>query len=532
LNLVTLYNNIPYLKKVNQGIVRLQEQKHKQQSRDQKGKTEEGKGRKQKFDPSMGQEYADSDSDKKGKSKQDTFKLNIGKLILDGSVRFLMMVRNVSFSYSEGSGTSLPGFMPAPNLIGLNFATGAPGFLFVFGGQPDIRHIASDAGWLSTDTLLNIPFQTRYNQVINARALIEPFKDFRIDVTANRNLTRNFSEYYVANSEGVFKSYTPQTNGTYTTSFFALNTFFKNANDLFQDFKLIRGEMAERFSAMNANSSGIIDTATGYPLGYSATSQDVLIASFLATYGGKNSSKLDISTPFYQIPLPNWRLSYSGLTKLKGMNKVFQNFSINHAYMSSYSVGNFATNLNYTQGNDGMPNMLDANRNFIPTYEIGQITMTEQFSPLIGLDMSFTNSILFRVEYKKSRNVSLSFANNQITEVNSEALTCGAGYRFKDIKIGFVFSGMKREVVSDLNLTASFTLQNNKTYLRKIVENISQVSSGMLTIIINFTADYQISQMVGLAFFYDHSINRPHISNQYNNMNINTGIKVRLMLAQ
>jgi cell surface protein SprA len=31
LNLVTLYNNIPYLKKVNQGIVRLQEQKHKQQ---------------------------------------------------------------------------------------------------------------------------------------------------------------------------------------------------------------------------------------------------------------------------------------------------------------------------------------------------------------------------------------------------------------------------------------------------------------------------------------------------------------------
>jgi hypothetical protein len=56
--------------------------------------------------------------------------------------------------------------MPAPNLFGLNFKNSAPGFLFVFGGQPDIRHLASESGWMTKDPLLNTAFQSRYNQVL------------------------------------------------------------------------------------------------------------------------------------------------------------------------------------------------------------------------------------------------------------------------------------------------------------------------------------------------------------------------------
>ena len=49
---------------------------------------------------------------------------------------------------------------------------------------------------------------------------------------------------------------------------------------------------------------------------------------------------------------------------------------------------------------------------------------------------------------------------------------------------------------------------------------------------INFAADYQLSKLVGLTLYYDHVINKPYISQQYNNMNIDAGIKVRLMLTQ
>jgi len=61
---------------------------------------------------------------------------------------------------------------------------------------------------------------------------------------------------------------------------------------------------------------------------------------------------------------------------------------------------------------------------------------------------------------------------------------------------------------------------------------LSQVTSGLLNVTINVAAEYQFSQMVGLKFFYDHTINRPHIQNQYNNMNFETGIAITLMLTQ
>ncbi|MCQ2285914.1 MAG: cell surface protein SprA [Bacteroidales bacterium] len=533
LNFVTLYNNVPYLKKVNQGIVKKQEDKYKKdKAKEKKEKDTEKKKSKKQFDPSMpDDEYADSDKDK----KKDTFKLNVGQLILDGTVRVLMLVRNASISFSDGHGTVLPGYMLSPNLFGINFKNNAPGFAFAFGGQPDIRHIASDHGWLTYDTLANSAFQQTSTQTINARATIEPFKDFRIDVTATRNYSSNYSEYYVANAEGVFKSYSPKTSGTFSTTYFSLGTFFVKGDELFEQFKSVRQEISQRYGATNPNSQDadghlLADTA-GYAKGYTGTSQDVLVSAFLATYGGRKSSNVGLS-PFTKIPLPNWRLNYSGLTKVKGMNKVFQNFSITHAYTCMYTVGNFATNLNYTEDVNGMPNYLDANNNFIPTHELGQVTLSQQFSPLIGVDMTFVNSLMLKVEYKRSRNASLSFSNNQITEVTTNEFSFSAGYRFKDLTVGYVFSGMKREVVSDLNLTLGFSLRDNQTVLRKIEEEINQVSSGMLSATINFAADYQISKIIGLTFYYDHTINRPYISNQYNNMNIDCGIKVRLMLTQ
>jgi cell surface protein SprA len=91
---------------------------------------------------------------------------------------------------------------------------------------------------------------------------------------------------------------------------------------------------------------------------------------------------------------------------------------------------------------------------------------------------------------------------------------------------------MKRQITSDLNLSIAFALKDNRTVLRKIAEEINQVSAGSLSMTINFSADYQLSKMVGLTLYYDHIINRPYISQQYNNMNIEAGLKVRLMLTQ
>ena len=173
----------------------------------------------------------------KGKNAKDSLKEkpNYGKIIGDGILRFLMLLRNASLSYSQGNGIIMPGYMYSPNMLGLSFKNASPGFLFVFGGQTDIRHIAAERDWLTKDTLMNYAYQENHNRTINFRATVEPFKDFRIDVTATRNETSNYTEYFRADGEGKFHSYSPKTTGNFSITQFALGSFFKKGDDHFED---------------------------------------------------------------------------------------------------------------------------------------------------------------------------------------------------------------------------------------------------------------------------------------------------------
>lgn len=509
-NFVTLYNTIPYLKKVNQG--------------NSNQKSPRGDKNTNTRDKVKGAE-------EDGLNAKDSLKEkpNYGKIILDGTLRFMMMLRNVSANYSRGSGTVLPGYMGTPNMFGINFADRSPGFLFVFGGQPKWGGVPQEyAGWLTTDSLMNSAYQRTQNEVINIRASVEPFKNFRIDVSANRNFTKNLSEYFHVDEAGNISHYTPMSNGSFSMTYCGLKTFFSDYDQLFETFKEARWVMANRLAEKDGRTTGEYDPSTGFPDGYSNVSQDVLMYAFYASYMGKDAENMKLSGPFLKIPLPNWRINYNGFSKIKGVDKVFQSLSLTHNYTCTYQVGSYATNVSYKEGGSVRNNLGD----MMPQYELNQIALSEQFGPLIGFDMTLKNSMLLKVEYKQSRNVALSFANNQITETSAKELSVSGGYRFKDLKLGLVFSGVKRQFVSDLNLTAGVGIKNNATVLRKIQEEVDQVTSGMLTATINVAAEYQFSQMVGLKFFYDHTINRPKVLNQYNNMNFEVGISINLMLSQ
>ena len=110
---------------------------------------------------------------------------------------------------------------------------------------------------------------------------------------------------------------------------------------LFEEFKAARYELATRLSALNPNSGGVINDTTGYPIGYGKLSQEVLTSAFLCAYAGKSTGKVDVSSPFPKFPMPNWRLNYTGFTKIKAVQKVFQSLSITHAYTCTYNVGNY-----------------------------------------------------------------------------------------------------------------------------------------------------------------------------------------------
>ena len=119
-----------------------------------------------------------------------------------------------------------------------------------------------------------------------------------------------------------------------------------------------------------------------------------------------------------------------------------------------------------------------------------------------------------------------------MTEVTSNELIVGTGYRFKQVPLTLNLGGNARTFRSDINIKLDLSIRQNKTVLRKLIEDVDQISAGQRIVSINFSADYQFSRMLTFRAFYDQVINNPFVSNQYPNSNTNAGISLRFTLAQ
>ncbi len=515
-NMVTLYNKVPYFKKINQNS--------------NKKAIEKG-GIKI---PAIKVPIL---KDKEGKIITDTTKKENKNpsVILEYIARILMSVKNVNLTLATNEGTVLPGYGQFTNMIGMDgrFAGPTPGF--VFGDQKDIRDDAIKNDWLVKRQSLNTPFTKTNSLNINARANLEPIPNFKIEVTAIQTKSNNASEFFRWNRDSAqFLHQSPMETGAFSMSFLSYSTSFKDGEEIFKRFLNSRGEVSNRLGAENDSSLSIIN---GFAEGYNPTSQDVLIPAFIAAYSGTNPASVGISA-FPTIPLPNWRITYDGLSKLEAIKKYFKSITFSHAYRSTYSVSSYISNLLYTDPDkDGYTGVKEAisniptNRNFLAKNLMNTITITEQWSPLIKMDIALKNSMLVNFEYKKDRNLSLGLTSKTITEVAGSEIVIGTGYRIKDLSLGRRFQIKGKPIKSDLNTKVDLSFRKNETVIRRIVEEVSQSTGGTNIISIKISADYVINERINVRFFYDRIINKPVISNSFPTTNTNAGISLRLTLS-
>lgn len=516
LNFVELYNKVPFLKKINDG--------NKRNKRGGRSNTIMSRANQKEEEPEVKSAW---------------------KTVYKGAIRFLMMVRDANVNYSRNEGTSLPGFMPEPDLFGLDFDQNAPGIGFsLLGSQADIRRKAASNGWLSTDSLLTSPYHKQFTENLTAQVSVEPFADFRIAVNFGCSKVENHSSYFTYNKAlGDFAESNPVLQGSYNVTTLMIGTAFspfdkKYFDKTYQKFLENRLVIAERLAQDNAKPGYnpnvyVYDTAArrNYPQGYMSNNQDVMLPALLAAYMGIDPGSVSLSS-MDKFPMPNWSLTYSGLTKIKGVRKVFKNFSISHAYSSSYTIGSFTNNLLYRDAEDFVQN-IDAGGNFRSQYIMDGIVLSEQFSPLIKLSMTLANDLSFNFEYRQSRQIGLSFVNNQITEMRTKEWIVGAGYRIKNVsfKVNSGGSG-KRRVSSDVVLRADFSVRDNIRLLRKIDQLINTPSEGALITSINLYAEYEITRQLAARVFYDMTLNKPYIANQFYNSNGRGGVRLTYKFTQ
>ena len=259
------------------------------------------------------------------------------------------------------------------------------------------------------------------------------------------------------------------------------------------------------------------------------TQKEVITYSFLAAYSGRTPSKSIIDL-FPNIPRPNWRVTYDGLSKLKFFQSFLQSISISHGYRSVYSINSFSRNLLYSKANGRSLNT-DTIGNFIPELDLQQITISEQLAPLIGIDMTLKNSFQTRFEIKRDRTLSLAYSNIQVTEIRGIEYTIGLGYKFKKVTLPFKV-GSNKKLSNDLTVKADITLRNSTTILRKVIEGTNQPSAGSKNLKIRVTAEYPINERFNIQGFYDYDATEPFVSSSYPTSNTRAGITVRFTLAQ
>ena len=218
----------------------------------------------------------------------------------------------------------------------------------------------------------------------------------------------------------------------------------------------------------------------------------------------------------------NWRVVYTGLIDFAFMKKVFKSISVNHNYICKYNIGSFASNLKYAE------DARDLQDNWMSLFDVNLVSINEQFNPLISMDMVWANNLTTHWDINRRRDVSLSLVNAQLSETSGNEIVLGLGYRFGNLPI-FLKS---KQLNNDINVQFDFSIRKNNTIIRRITENVDQLTAGEKVMSIKVSADYTFNNRLNLRLFYDRKVDTPYLSLSYPTTNTNFGLSIWYTLMQ
>lgn len=503
LNLETLYNHIPFLKKANERFKKSASASRKTNNRTNTKKSS-----------SLAKSGMPKDSVKVKRDLDESWWYKPAQSI----ARFLMMVRSVNISYRTQYSMLLPGFMPnVGDMLGQNKSgsTLAPGLDFAFGLVGDgYLDKAINNDWMLQNDGVSTPANINMSKDLQIKAVLEPIRDLKIDLSASRTDNRAKSVQYMYDGmpttlSGTFTMTTISLRGALAGMGNADNGYRSAA---FEHFREIIPEFQQRVGEE-----------------YSA---EVLIPAFLSAYTSGAGKSLDIFPALTRL-LPNWSVRYGGLSKLPWVKDHLKSLNLSHAYKSVYNVGSYVNNSYST------------------------VSINEAFSPLLGIDATFQNDLTAKLEYRTTRVLNLSMTSVQLNESLSKDWVIGLAYKLRDFNL-FGAKGnrkvsraqnpkrasnasntstarktSKTGVNHDLNLRLDISLRKQAAITRDIATGVSSASSGNSAFKLSFMADYSLSRLLTLTFYYDSQTNTPLLaSNSYPTTTHDFGLSMKFSLTR
>jgi cell surface protein SprA len=485
-------------------------------------------------------------------------------------IRPLMSLRRFQFNWTENYSSSVPGFMPETEFLGLSEGFEAPGWSYVLGFQPTRDYFfesAEEKGWFTASQFLSQEVVMAVTENWNAELNIEPWNDFRIDITMDRSFNQTSTALFknidapISDPYNDFRDanygYAPRNDfGSYTVSYMALNTLFSDGNaeliNLFNSFEENRPIISQR---LNPNGEEHDRDPSVYRKGYGRKQQEVLIPAFLSAYTGENPENVNLDL-FNTTPRPNWSVNWNGLSRISFLQPIFRNIRISHAYKGSMSVNSFQRNAAFDEdaGFNEEVNF-DEQANLYSRFVIPEVVIDERFNPLIGIDIQTQNDIQMNFKMSRARNLALSFTDTKLFETNSFEYTFGFGYTLNNVSIGFLNFGNQggrgrsrgggrqgrrntqgrssgpTDVGNRLTINLNFSYRDDVTFAYEIDNSSEPVPTrGTETLQINPSVDYDVNKNITLRLFLDYNRTIPKTSLAFPITNARGGINVRFNL--
>ncbi len=445
---------------------------------------------------------------------------------LQSATQVLMMVRSASLTYRDDYSLSVPGFLPT---IGDVFGQRgghlmAPGLAFAFGTVDDTYvSRALDRGWLLTADSIASPATANHTTDLQLRAVLEPLRGLRIDLHASRTHTRARTIQYM------YSGMPTTLSGSFSMTTLSLKSALESTGSA------TGGYRSASFSRFCRSLEGYRQRAAAaygsVPDAYHAT---VMIPAFLSAYTSSGGSGSFF--PSHASMLPNLTGRYTLVAALPWVADHFKSITLSHAYRSIYAVGSYSA----------------TNAATLADYSVPTVSLNEAFSPLLGIDVSLHNDLSVKLEYRTTRIVSLSTTSVQINESRSNDWVLGMAYTISDFNL-FGTAGNRRVsraqrsqrqqpdsqksvktgVNHDLSLCLDLSLRRQASLSRDIATATSAANSGNTALRLSFVADYTLSRLLTLSAYYDRQTNTPLLSSaSYPTTTHDFGLSLKVSLSR
>jgi cell surface protein SprA len=211
--------------------------------------------------------------------------------------------------------------------------------------------------------------------------------------------------------------------------------------------------------------------------------------------GRLTASLFGQSSRLAYIPLPNWRLSLTGLEKLDLLSGFASSASIEHAYTGTYSTS-FTQPLNSGE-------------------VIGNQIINESFAPLIGLTLMWKFGLNSSISMGKNRSLTLAVVNYQITQTNSTQINFTLGYQKTGLKVPLNFWPFDGATLDNtIDFSFNFAFADNETQNLILAGSNAATNPPIGTTQITFQPrlSYALSQRVNAAAFWQYTQTKPKAS--------------------